>query len=262
MIPQAGIFLSLFVAAVAIGTIASLLGVGGGIFMVPLLWLARFVPSVQEAVGTSIAGVVFTSLSSSVAYSLKRAIDVRIGFLLMPTTIFSAWCGARLTALIEARWLSVAFGLFLLYPVAMMIRGKPPKEIGLSFRGALTGRRLVYAMVGIGLLAGLASGLFGIGGGTVMVPSLAVFIGLDMVTAVATSLFVMVPSAILAAYQHWAQGNLHPELAFPLILGLVVGAQIGPRVSPRIPKKRLRQLFGVVLLYAAINMVTKGIRSF
>jgi hypothetical protein len=119
----------------------------------------------------------------------------------------------------------------------------------------------LYAVTAaIGLIAGIASGLFGIGGGTVMVPSLSVFLGFDIVIAVATSLFVMAPSALMGSYQHWVQGNLHPELALPLILGLVIGAQIGPRVGARLPKKRLRQLFGVVLLYAAVNMVIKGLR--
>ena len=257
---QLSTFLALFFAAIGIGGLASLLGVGGGIFMVPLLLLGGFVPITQEAAGTSIAAVVFTSLSGSIAYGVKRLINVRIGLLLMPTTILGAWCGACLTTVINPRWLSIAFGVLLFYPVAMMIQGKPPKEIGLSLHGEKKGVRLVVITALLGLAAGVASGLFGIGGGTVMVPALAVFLGLDIVTAAATSLFVMAPSAIIATYQHWAQGYLHPELALPLILGIVIGAQIGPRIGTRIPKERLRQLFGIVLLYAAINMIIKGVR--
>jgi len=257
---QLSTFLALFVAAIGIGGFASLLGVGGGIFIVPLLLLGGFVPVTQEAAGTSIAAVVFTSLSSSIAYGVKRLINVRIGLFLMPTTILGAWCGACLTTMINEKVLSIAFGVLLFYPVAMMIQGKPPKEIGLSLHGEKKGVRLVVITALLGLAAGVASGLFGIGGGTVMVPALAVFLGLDMVTAVATSLFVMAPSAMIATYQHWAQGYLHPELALPLILGIVIGAQIGPRIGTRIPKKRLRQLFGIVLLYAAINMIVKGVR--
>ena len=102
--------------------------------------------------------------------------------------------------------------------------------------------------------------MFGIGGGTVFVPSLAVFLGLDIVTAVATSLFVMIPTTIIGAAKHWMQGNLHVELALPLILGIIIGTQIGPRIGSKIPKKRLRQLFGIVLLYAAVNMIVRGFR--
>jgi len=257
---QLSTFLALFFAAIGIGGLASLLGVGGGIFMVPLLLLGGFVPITQEAAGTSIAAVVFTSISSSIAYGVKRLINVRIGLLLMPTTILGAWCGACLTTMINPRWLAIAFGLLLIYPVVMMIQGKPPKQIGFLLHREAEGARLVAIAALLGLAAGVASGLFGIGGGTVMVPALAVFLGLDMVTAVATSLFVMAPSAMIATYQHWAQGHLHPELALPLILGIVIGAQIGPLIGTRIPKKRLRQLFGIVLLYAAINMIVKGVR--
>ena len=123
----------------------------------------------------------------------------------------------------------------------------------------MRGTRFYATTVIVGVIAGAASGMFGIGGGTVMVPALAVFLGLDIVTAVATSLFVMIPSAMIGAYQHWVQGDLRPELAIPLILGLIIGAQLGPRLGSRIPKKRLRQLFGIVLVYAIVNMILKAV---
>ncbi len=253
------IFAELFFAALGIGIVASILGVGGGIFMVPLLTLAGFVPSIREAAGTSIAGVVFTSLSSSIVYWARGKINVRIGLLLMPTTIFGVWCGAQLTEVIDPHWLAAGFGALLLYPVSMMIQGKEPKNIRFSLHGTLTGKRLYPTVLLLGLVAGTASGMFGIGGGTLMVPALAVFLGLDIVTAAATSLFAMVPGAIMGTAQHWLEGNLRIELAIPLILGITIGAQIGPRIGTRIPKRRLRQGFGVVLLYAAVNMFIKAL---
>lgn len=249
----------MFLSAVGIGFLASLLGLGGGVFMVPLLSLGGFVATMPEASGTSIAAVVFTSLSASIAYYRRDAIDYRIGLLFMPTAILGILLGAQLTQILDPSWLMIGFGVFLLYPIGMMITGRTPKEIGLSLRGTASGARLYAFAAALGLLAGTASGLFGIGGGTVFVPSLAVFLGLDIVTAVATSLFVMVPTTIVGAAKHWMQGNLHLELAIPLIAGIVIGAQIGPRISHRIPKKRLRQLFALVLLYAAVNMILKGL---
>ena len=90
---QIGVFLPLFLIAIIMGFLASLLGVGGGIFMVPLLMLAGYVPTIQQAAGTSIAGVLFTSISSTIAYALRRAINFRTGLILMPTTILGAWRG-------------------------------------------------------------------------------------------------------------------------------------------------------------------------
>ena len=71
----------------------------------------------------------------------------------------------------------------------------------------------------------------------------------------------MVPIALISAITSWTAGTLHWALALPLILGIIIGAQIGPRVGKTISKKRLRQIFGIVLLYAAINMIIKGIGS-
>lgn len=255
------IFLQLGGAAIFIGLIASMIGVGGGIFMVPLLSLAGFVATTQEAVGTSLAAVVFTSISSSVAYMAQRVVELRLGAMLMPATILGAWLGAFLTRFISSGGLSLAFGLLLLYPAAMMLRGRQPREIARLFRRSMASEG--YSLVEIfllGLGAGLASGFFGIGGGIVMVPAMAIFLRLDIVEAVATSLFVMGPSALIGALQHLFQGNLHLNLALPLILGIIVGAQLGPRLSVKMPQSRLRQLFGLVLLYSAVNMVLGGIR--
>lgn len=256
------IFLQLGGAALFIGLIASMIGVGGGIFMVPLLSLSHLVGTMQEAVGTSLAAVIFTSLSSTLAYRAKRVVELKLGLMLMPTTILGAWAGAYLTRFISSGGLSVAFGLLLLYPAVMMLRGRPPREVARLFRWSAS--RDGYNLIGVALLglgAGLASGFFGIGGGIVMVPAMAIFLQLEIISAVATSLFVMGPSALIGALQHFFQGNLHPELALPLIVGIIIGAQLGPQLSTRIPQVRLRQLFGLALLYSVVNMILSGIRA-
>jgi len=246
----------LLLAGLAIGTVASMIGVGGGVFLVPLLALSGLVATTQEAVGTSIAGVIFTSLSSSLAYWRRKVIRVRLGLAIIPGALGGAWLGALLSRRISSGWLAVAFGLFLLYPAGVMIMGKQPKE--LFSRGRGKGAPPAIGTL-VGLAAGLASGLLGLGGGTVMVPALMLALGLDIREAVATSLFVMVPSAALATSQHALVGNTHWELAIPLIIGIVAGAQLGPALAGRLPKNRLRQLFALVLLYAAVNMVLKGL---
>jgi uncharacterized protein len=253
-------FLPLLFAGLGIGTLSSLLGVGGGIFIVPLLTLSGWVDTVQAAAGTSLTAITFTSLSASIAYARRHVIQYRVGLTLMPASLLGAWAGARLTTTIESRWLAIGFAALLLYPIAMMLRGKTTNEIGHARRGPATGPRLYVIGAAIGLVAGLGSGLLGIGSGTIMVPSLALFLGLEILPAIATSLFVMVPSSAFGALTHFTQGNVNLALALPLILGTVVGAQFGPFLGDRIPRKRLRQLFGIILFYAAVNMVVKALR--
>ncbi len=248
------------VAGLGIGTLSSLLGVGGGIFIVPLLTLSGLVGPMQEATGTSNAVIVFTSLSATIAYARRRAIDVRIGLSLMPMSVLGAWAGARLTSVIDSRWLAIGFAVILLYPIVMMLRGKTTSDVHESGKGQMKGPEAYAIGATIGLVAGLASGLLGIGSGTIMVPSLALFLGLDIRTAVATSLFVMIPASVTSAVTQYTQGNLHIDLALPLIAGTVIGAQLGPFLGERIPRRRLRQLFGLLLLYAAVNMILKALR--
>ena len=255
------IFFTLFPIGIAIGFVASLLGLGGGVFMTPLLLLAGFVSTQPEAAGTSVAAVVFTGISASIAYFRRKVIDFRIGLSFMPTAIVGVFLGKVIIESVNPSWLTIAFGVFLFYPMGMMLLGKTPKEAKVRLKGWSSGTRYYILVAIIGLVAGVATKLFGIGGGTVFVPSLVVLLGIDIVTAAATSLFVMVPIALISAITSWTAGTLHWALALPLILGIIIGAQIGPRIGKTISKKRLRQIFGIVLLYAAINMIIKGIGS-
>ena len=258
---EIGTFVPLFFSAIAIGACASLLGLGGGVFVVPLLLLGGFVTTQPDAAGTSIAAVFFTGLSASLAYYRRKAIDFRVGLLFMPSAIAGVFLGTYIVQVADPEWLTVAFGAFLLYPTVMMLLGRTSKDLKIGLGSTASGWRFYILAAIIGLAAGTATKLFGIGGGAVFVPSLVIFLGLDIVKAVAISLFVMVPTALIGSVTSWIHGTLHFELALPLILGIVIGAQIGPRIGSRIPKTRLRQLFGLVLLYVAVNMILKGIQS-
>lgn len=258
---EIGTFFLLFGLATVIGFAASLLGIGGGIFMTPLLLLGGFVATQPEAAGTSIAAVVFTGLSASIAYIRRRAIDVRTGLVFMGPAIAGVFAGYAIGNVVDAGWLTIAFGVFLLYPMGVMLTGRSSKDVHARIEKTSSGVRFYVLAAILGLIAGTVTKLFGIGGGTVFVPSLVVFLGFDIITAVATSLFVMVPTALIGSALSYAQGTLHFEYALPLILGIVIGAQIGPIFGRRIPKRRLRQAFSLVLLYAAVNMILKGIHA-
>ena len=257
-------FITLLVAGFVIGSISSLIGIGGGAFMVPLLALF-YVPTTQLAVGTSLAVIIFNSLSSTLGYARRRVIDFRLGLTLMVTTIPGAWLGAYLTTFISSGGLSMAFGLLLISVGFIMLTGQEPKGLALKLRGqtASPAGDPVYpwpTVTLVGLLAGLSMGFFGIGGGIIIVPALLLLLGCEITTAVATSLFVMGPSALIGSMQHTLQGDIRWMYFLPLMLGIIGGAQLGVFSSSRIPQRRVRQLFGLVLLYSAANMIWKGLR--
>lgn len=245
----------LALAGFGIGLVSSLLGVGGGIFMVPLLLLSGLVGTAQEATGTSIAGVLATGISGSIGYFLRRRCPWRVSLILVPGALAGSYLGAFLAGILPSAALSLAFGLFLLYPATVLLLGKEPKELA---KGRAREDLPLYLGGIIGLLAGTASSLFGIGGGVIMVPIL-LWLGLPMVKAVAGSLLVMVPSSALSTALHAMAGRTHWELALPLIAGILVGGQLGPAVAVRLPQRLLRRLFSLVLFYSAANMIRRGL---
>ncbi len=259
----------LIVSGVLIGTISSMIGVGGGIMMVPLLSFF-FVPETQQAVGTSLATVVVTGIVSSINYGRKKVIDYKLAFMMMPTVIVGAVLGAWLTDFISSEGLALAFGVLLMYPALMMVSGREPKEVVNIFKKPskteekTESQNQTYSpikIILIGTIAGIASGFFGVGSGILMVPAMAIFLNVDMLYAVATSLFVMVPSAFIASFKHWQSANIIFQFMGLLAIGIIFGAQIGTRLAMKIPRKRLRQAFGVVLAFSGLNMIWKGIST-
>ena len=246
----------LLASGVAIGTVSSMIGIGGGSFMVPLLVLAGFVSRAQEAVGTSIAGVLFMGLSASLAYGKARMSDPKLALWAAPAAILTSWGSAALSEHVATGGLLVAFGAFLALMGLVMALGKTPKDLGGRPRELLP---YPYGGLAVGALAGVTAGLFGLGGGTIMVPGFALLLGREIHTAVATSLLVMVPSAAIATVEHALQGNTHWDLVLPLSAGIIIGAQIGPRISKALPQAVLRRLFSLVLFYAAFRMISKGL---
>jgi len=245
----------LVLAGIGIGLLSSLLGVGGGIFMVPLLLLSGLVGAAQEATGTSIVGVMATGISGSIGYFLRRQTPWQTALAIIPGSLGGSYLGAFLAGRISSGALSLAFGIFLLYPATVLLLGRQPKEL---IKEKSKRNLLPYFGLLVGLVAGTASSLFGIGGGVIMVPAL-LWLGLPMVQAVAVSLLVMVPTATLSTALHALAGRTHWDLALPLVGGILIGGQIGPALAVRLPQRTLRRLFSLVLFYSAANMIRRGL---
>lgn len=252
-----------------IGIIASMTGVGGGVFIVPFLSL-KFDISTHQAVGTSLATIVFTSLSSTLRYSKQRRIDYKVGLILTIATIPGAIVGAHLTTIITERLLGVIFGLFLLlialrmalqfsfskYRVTLVRRGwhrKISNSEGTIFEYDTN----VLLGLALSFFGGLSSGLLGIGGGALIVPIMYLTMNFPMHITVATSMFIMIFTSVFGTTTHLSLGNVLFNYAILLSVGVVFGAQLGAYFSKRIPEKNLRRIFGVVIFFVGIRMILK-----
>ncbi|MEM3579174.1 MAG: sulfite exporter TauE/SafE family protein [Candidatus Bathyarchaeia archaeon] len=246
---------------------AALTGVGGGIFIVPLLTLLYDFDAVA-AVGTSLATIIITSLASSVNYLKQKRVYVKAGLVLACATAPGGYVGAAITAVPMVKmWLGVIFGVFLIFVAFQMVykalQTKPVKasaKVDPAFERALLGdRRRMLRGLFLSFFGGVASGLLGIGGGVVLVPVMCYALDFPIYFSIPTSMFIMIFTSIFGVANHLQQGNVNTLYAVYLGLGSVVGAQVGAYTSRKLSSKSLSFVFAAMLIVASVNMILKNL---
>jgi uncharacterized membrane protein YfcA len=273
----------IFVASVAAlgvgaGVAGALFGLGGGLFLVPALTLVFHI-NIKYAIGTSIVSVIATSSGAAATYIHDRLTNVRIGMALEIATTTGALSGAFLTGLLAPRWLFVVFGLLLLASIAPMVLrrdveplqpGKPDPlavrlDLGGTYYDAAAGREVPYtaqrvpAGAAMMYVAGLVSGLLGIGSGIFKVLAMDVLMRLPLKVSTATSNFMIGVTAAASAGVYFSRGEVNPLVAAPVALGVLCGSWIGTRLMVRLRTRTLRLLFFPILAYIGITMIVRGL---
>jgi hypothetical protein len=270
--------LTLLGISVAAGFFGSLVGLGGGIVVVPVLTLLYHV-DIRYAIGASIVSVIATSSGAAAAYVRERLTNLRVAMLLELGTTTGAITGAYLAGILALRWLFLVFGLVLAASaVAMIYRIRqspgPPVRDPWADRLQLHGSyfdpsrrtavpyRVARTRLGLALmyLAGILSGLLGIGSGILKVLAMDLAMRIPIKVSTATSNFMIGVTAAASAGVYFSRGDIDPFIAAPVAAGVVLGATIGSRVMPRTDSKLLRLIFVLVLLFVAGQMILRGLR--
>ncbi|MCS7187142.1 MAG: sulfite exporter TauE/SafE family protein [Armatimonadetes bacterium] len=247
-----------FLASSFIGLLAGLLGglvgLGGGVLMVPLMVeLLKF--RQHQAHGTSLVAIVFTGLSGAVAYGFERSVDFVAAIALACTAILTARLGAKFTAVLPEWKLKRSFGAFLLF-VALLLALKPYFP-HFHFSTTLAGK--VFVLLIAGAFTGFLSGMMGVGGGLIMVPVMVLVVGLNQHTAQGTSLLVMVPTGAVGAWTHWKLGHVDWKIAPGLIFGVLIGTSLGARFAHLLPENHLRLIFVAFMVVMSVRyLLTKS----
>lgn len=267
-----------FAASVAAGVFGSLLGLGGGIIVVPALSLALGV-DIRYAIGASIVSVIATSSGAGAAYIKQHLVNIRVAMFLEAATTLGALGGAFLAGVVGGRWLYLVFSTVLAYTAVAMWRRdgmdgpRPARPDAVadalslhgSFTDQATGREIGYRVCrsGLGLLvsgvAGLLSGLLGVGGGVIKVPAMALGMRIPMKAATATSNFMIGVTAAASAGVYFARGDINPYIAAPTAVGVLLGSVVGARLMRRVNTSVLKTSFAVVLIFVAVQMAWKGL---
>jgi len=247
----------MIVGGAAAGVFGSLLGLGGGVLIVPLLTLG-FGLDLREAVGVSLVSVIMTSSVSAGVYLERHVADLRLGMRLELFTAIGALVGGSIAFLIDEEWLSVLFAALLGYVAMSMLRSDGSPEAQPASEGPwYEARNFPLGIVGA-TGAGVASALLGIGGGVVKVPLMHLGMGVPLRVAIATSNLMVGITAAASAVIYLIRGEIDPYVAGPTAIGVFLGASVGSRVAHRIDLRVLRWLFVVVLLYTAVQMLLRA----
>jgi len=244
----------LFLLGLFAGTFGALVGLGGGIILVPVLSLWLDVP-ITQAVGISLVCVIATSSGAAAVYVQRRLTDLRLGMLLELASSAGAITGALIVPYLPPEVVKGLFGVFLLYSAVLMVR-KRAEEAEAGADGPQDYQVRNYPLgLGVSYAAGNVSAILGIGGGPIKVPLMNVWMGVPLRVAAATSNFLMGVTAAASAFLYYSRGDVYVALAAPLAVGVFAGAFLGTWLSRRLHGRWIRFILVLVLLYLSALML-------
>ena len=266
------IAIGIALAAAVAGLLGSLLGLGGGIIIVPALTLLFGYP-MQEAIGASLVAVIATSTGSASKYVEEGLSNVRLGLILGSVTSLGGLIGALIAVYTDQYILAFIFGLMLLYTAFFMVRSRegddvcpvgPCGALDLSCRYEEGNGKVEYGVRNLGkgmagsVLGGIESGMLGVGGGVVNVPVMRLWMGVPMRAACATSNYMIGITALAGAIVYYQFGLISAVLAAVVAIGVFGGARLGAMLSRRLQGRTLKAVFSVLLVSVAALMFLKA----
>jgi uncharacterized membrane protein YfcA len=265
------------VASFFAGVLGSLIGLGGGIIITPLLVLC-FGIDLRYAMGAALCSVIATSSGAAAAYLRDGISNMKIGLFLCVATTVGAVCGAILATVLDQSLLAIIFGVALLATVFLSLKKKPesrllpgesdPLALKLDLPGELPHPDGTSSPYGVAALipgfcvmwvAGVLSGLLGIGSGAFKVLAMDQIMRLPFKVTTATSNFMIGVTAAASVGIYLKKGYLDPALVSPVALGVLAGAFVGARLLPVAPVKLLRAIFLTAVSFIALQMIWKGL---
>jgi uncharacterized membrane protein YfcA len=268
-------FIELGVVSAAAAIVGSMLGLGGGVFLVPIFTLFFGVDQ-KLAIGASAIAVVTNSVVGSSVHLRSRFTNIRLAMLLQVALATGATIGAIVGVWAPERVVNVIFGLVLLYAASSMLLNRVaavasaeadiPDEWGLkaTYRDPATKSWISYvpervrAGLGISAVAGMLSGMLGVGGGVIQVPAMNLLMRVPVKAAAGTSSFMVGITSVATAFVYYSDGKIDPTVVVPAMIGIFLGSQIGSRLTRRVKSQNLVLYFVVILLYLGFSLILKA----
>ncbi|AQW95009.1 sulfite exporter TauE/SafE family protein [Elizabethkingia anophelis] len=266
--------LILLVGAYMAGFLGSLTGLGGGVIIIPLLTLVFHV-DIRYAIGAALLASIATSSGAASAYVKEGITNIRLGMFLEIATTIGAVIGAFIAIYMPTNAIAVIFGVVLIFSAAMTVRkkheakltmgSKLSEKLKLNSTYPVNGEKVSYQLTNVAggfslmTLAGVLSGLLGIGSGSLKVLAMDSTMKIPFKVSTTTSNFMIGVTAAASAVVYLQRGYMDPGIAFPVVLGVLAGALTGAKILPKINPKILRIIFAVAITAVAIEMIINGI---
>ncbi|MCG5029849.1 sulfite exporter TauE/SafE family protein [Mesosutterella sp. OilRF-GAM-744-9] len=260
-------FITLFVVGIGVGCFGALVGLGGGLIMVPLFMLTMMPPhgstfqTVQQVIGTSLFGVLLNSVSGTWAYWRSKLIMFRAAVPFAIATIPGAFLGGYLSEYFSGPGFSITFGLTLMALACFMYwksRAKRPTTPLDEFDPA-TAKFNLWLGVFLSFFVGFISSILGIGGGIIHVPMMMFVLGFPAIVATATSTFVLMVSAFIGVISHASLGHILWVPAIAVGVGAIVGAQLGVKIAKKSKPKFILKLLCIAMILVGCQLIYRGV---
>ncbi len=257
------------------GLVGSLTGLGGGVIIIPMLTLV-FGVDIHYAIGASLISVIATSSGAAAAYVKEGISNIRIGMFLEIATTLGAVGGAIVAVYAPTHIIAIIFGFVLIFSAALSLKKK--NEILVQAQGGKIAHLLKlnssyptaqgevnYAAQNVPggfimmVIAGLISGLLGIGSGALKVIAMDHFMKLPFKVSTTTSNFMIGVTAAASAGIYMQRGYINPGLSMPVVLGVISGAFLGSKILVKSESNWLRILFAIIITFLALQMIYNGI---
>lgn len=238
------------VFGILIGLLLGLVGGGGSILTVPILvYIIGLTP--HDATATSLVIVGLTALAGAIPHTRKNRVHWRTAVLFGLAGIIGTFGGAWANRLVSGPMILFLFGLLMLIVAVRMVLSKKHKVPGVV-------EPKLWAIPVAGLIVGLLTGFFGVGGGFVIVPALVLALGLPMRVAVGTSLVVIAINSASGALAHWTDGGFNWSVALLFLIGGLVGSQLGGRAAGKVDEETLTRGFAGMVVVVGLFLIIKN----
>jgi uncharacterized protein len=239
------------------GLFGALVGLGGGVIIIPILTLIFDVP-IKSAVAISLISVCATSIGGAARYLAAGKSDFRLGLFMETTTVAGAICGGMVALLVNQSLIAIMFSLLLFYTSITMILKKENKgNSEIDYRHSDPVGTVKYVVLVLSFVGGIISSFLGVGGGVIKVPIMNLILKIPIKISAATSTYMIGITTAAGSLVYLIKGMVDYQMAAPLILGTYLGSSVGAKLSARINSTVIKYIFVSVLLYSAVTITLR-----